>query len=179
MLTTIFAFFTTKPYTLSWFIWSTAGIDCCGCWGFLEWCCWSLWHCKSTWPFLCGLFFALLVGCWIAFLVFRVQVFFKEFKPRVVKLLLDFIDNDVNFSFEGYDPKGMIPAERFFESQIFGPADEYLGEDLIKGQVRKRLLKLVNYGCGSLVRCATASTACFKAFFWWRISSVGIFMVAF
>ena len=77
------------------------------------------------------------VGCWIAYLVFRVQVFFKEFKPRIVELLLDFIDNDVNFTFEGYNPKGSIPASSFLESRIFTTADDYSGEDLIRGQVRE------------------------------------------
>lgn len=87
--------------------------------------------------FVVTLLLLLLVGCWVAYLLFRVQVFFKEFKPRIVTLLLDFIDNDVNFSFEGYHPKQMIPASRFFESQIFTHADEYIGEDLIRGQVRE------------------------------------------
>lgn len=87
--------------------------------------------------FVVTLFLFLLVGCWIAYLVFRVQVFYKEFKPRVVTLLLDFIDNDVNFSFEEYKPKGFIPAKRFFESRIFTRADDYVGEDLIRGQVRE------------------------------------------
>lgn len=77
------------------------------------------------------------VGCWMAYLVFRVQVFFKEFKPRVIELLLDFIDNDVNFTFQGYDPKGSIEPDQFLESRIFTTADDYVGEDLIRGQVRE------------------------------------------
>ncbi|MFN0035635.1 MAG: DUF3137 domain-containing protein [Saprospiraceae bacterium] len=77
------------------------------------------------------------VGVWMSYLAFRVQVFFKEFKPRVVTLLLDFIDNDVNFSFDGYEPKGFIPAETFLESRIFTACDDYAGEDLIRGQVRE------------------------------------------
>lgn len=77
------------------------------------------------------------VGLWITYLAFRVQVFFKEFKPRVVALLLDFIDNDVNFKFDGYEPKGFIPPEKFLESRIFTSCDDYFGEDLIRGQVRE------------------------------------------
>ena len=77
------------------------------------------------------------VGLWIAYLAFRVQVFFKVFKPRVVTLLLDFIDNDVNFSFDGYEPKGFIPPDKFLESRIFTTCDDYFGEDLIRGQVRE------------------------------------------
>lgn len=77
------------------------------------------------------------VGIWIAYLGFRVHVFYQEFKPRIVTLLLDFIDNDVNFKFDGYDPKGFIPRSTFLESRIFTRCDEYYGEDLIRGQVRE------------------------------------------
>lgn len=77
------------------------------------------------------------VGLWISYLVFRIQVFYKEFKPRVVELLMDFIDNDVNFSFESYQPKGFITPKRFLESRIFTSIDDYAGEDLISGQVRE------------------------------------------
>ncbi len=77
------------------------------------------------------------VALWISYLVFRVRVFFQEFKPRVVGLLLDFIDNDVNFSFEGYHPKGFISKKNFLESRIFTTADDFEGEDLIRGQVRE------------------------------------------
>ena len=77
------------------------------------------------------------VGCWVAYLAYRVRVFFQEFKPRVVGLLMDFIDNDVNFRFEGYEPKGFIPPERFLESKIFTVATDYAGEDLLRGQVRE------------------------------------------
>lgn len=77
------------------------------------------------------------VGLWITYLFFRVQVFVKEFKPRIVTLLLDFIDNDVNFKFDGYEPKGFLPPEKFLESRIFTGTDDYSGEDLIRGQVRE------------------------------------------
>ena len=77
------------------------------------------------------------VGLWITYLGFRVQVFYKEFKPRLVTLLLDFIDNDVNFTFDGYEQKGFIPPGKFLESRIFTSTDDYVGEDLIRGQVRE------------------------------------------
>ncbi len=77
------------------------------------------------------------VAIWVSYLGFRIRVFFKEFKPRIVGLLLDFIDNDVNFTFEGYKPEGFIAKKDFFESRIFTTADDYAGEDLIRGQVRE------------------------------------------
>lgn len=82
------------------------------------------------------------VALWISYLVFRVQVFYQEFKPRIVGLILDFIDNDVNFSFTGYNPKGSISKKQFLESRIFTSADDYVGEDLIRGQVRETPFEL-------------------------------------
>ncbi len=77
------------------------------------------------------------VGCWVAYMAYRIRVFYEEFKPRVVGLLMDFIDNDVNFRFDDYEPNGSIPVERFLESKIFTVATDYHGEDLIRGQVRE------------------------------------------
>ncbi|MCC6463451.1 MAG: DUF3137 domain-containing protein [Saprospiraceae bacterium] len=77
------------------------------------------------------------VGLWITYLVFRVQVYFREFKPRVVGLVLDFIDNDINYGSFRYDPKGGIDPRKFLRSKIFTRADEYQAEDLITGQVRE------------------------------------------
>lgn len=77
------------------------------------------------------------VGLWITYLGFKVQVFLGEFKPRLVTLLLDFLDNDVNITFNGYDHKSFLPPQKFLESRIFTQADDYSGEDLIRGQVRE------------------------------------------
>lgn len=82
------------------------------------------------------------VALWISYLIFRVQVFYQEFKPRIVGLILDFIDNDVNFSFKDYKPKGFISKKDFLESRIFTTADDYAGEDLIRGQVRETPFEL-------------------------------------
>jgi len=87
--------------------------------------------------FLITLLLLIPVGVWMAYLVFRVKVYFAEFKPRVVESLLDFIDNDVNYSFEGYQPKGLIAKKQFLDSKIFTTAHDYAGEDLIRGQVRE------------------------------------------
>lgn len=96
--------------------------------------------------YLNELFFTLLlilpVGVWIAYVAFRIRVFYQEFKPRIINLLLDFIDNDVNFRFAGYFPKGKIPFINFLQSRIFFAADEYHAEDLIRGQVRETPFEL-------------------------------------
>lgn len=82
------------------------------------------------------------VGVWVAYLYFKVQVFLKEFKPRIVGLILDFIDNDVNFRFDNYDRESMISQKQFLESRIFTTAEDYGGEDYIKGQVRETPFEL-------------------------------------
>lgn len=87
--------------------------------------------------FVVTLLLLLPVGFWIAYLLFKVQGFYQEFKPRIVELLLDFIDNDVNYSELKYKHKGMIPKKKFLESRIFLKAQDYEGEDLIEGRVRE------------------------------------------
>lgn len=82
------------------------------------------------------------VGLWISYLAFRVQVYYQEFKPRIVHLILDFIDNDINSGAFSYHPKGFIEKSRFLESKIFTHADEYKGEDLIRGQIREMPFEL-------------------------------------
>lgn len=79
----------------------------------------------------------LVTGFMVANLIFRIQLYFLEFKPRIVELILDFIDNDVNYNEMKYNPKGKIEKSRFLESMIFTRADDYSGEDLITGQVRE------------------------------------------
>lgn len=82
------------------------------------------------------------VALWSAYLIFRIQVYFEEFKPRIVGLILDFIDNDLNYKDLRYKHKGFIPKKKFLSSKIFTTADDYTGEDLITGQVREMPFEL-------------------------------------
>ncbi len=80
----------------------------------------------------------LLVGVffYIGFLTYRIQRFRNTFKPNVVNLLLDFIDDGPNYGTLRYDPKGFIPRKTFRASGIFASkAPEYSGEDLITGKI--------------------------------------------
>lgn len=92
--------------------------------------------------FLVSLLLILVAGVWVAQLVFRVQTFLLEFKPRVIGLILDFIDNDINFGTFAYDAKRFIPKEKFFASKIFTRCDDYAGEDYISGQIREMPFEL-------------------------------------
>ncbi len=93
--------------------------------------------------------FALYVGLWVislalmiplglylAFLLYRVRRFVLTFKPRVMNLLLDFIDDGPNRGTLTYEAKGRLAREAFFESRLFEtPAEYYEGEDYIRGKV--------------------------------------------
>jgi Protein of unknown function (DUF3137) len=87
--------------------------------------------------FVVTLLLLIPVGIGIAQIIFAIQTYLLEFKPRIVSLVLDYIDNGINYHNLQYDPKGMIPEEVFLESGIFAAADDYAGEDLIQGQVRE------------------------------------------
>ncbi len=66
----------------------------------------------------------------------QIQKFRAKFKPRVVELILDFIDNDLLFGDLRYDAKGKISSDKFFRSNIFGAKPAvYQGEDYIEGRI--------------------------------------------
>lgn len=79
---------------------------------------------------------AIPVIFYLGFLSFRTRTFIKTFKPRIVKLVLDFISESPNIGTLDYSPEGCLPQELFFQSMLFsGNAPVYLGEDLIYGKV--------------------------------------------
>ncbi len=73
---------------------------------------------------------------YIAVVANRIRRFTAEFKPKVVRLVLDFIDDGPLFGDFRYDAKRKIPMEKFLRSQLFitRPAI-YEGEDYIEGRV--------------------------------------------
>ena len=85
---------------------------------------------------LLSLFLILPITFYVFYLAYRVQQFRQEFKPRIVGLILDYMNEQLNFSDLSYDPKAMIPKLLFQQSGIFKTkADYYKGEDFIKGMV--------------------------------------------
>ncbi len=86
--------------------------------------------------FVLSLFLMLILGVYISFVIFRMRKFIREFKPHVVKLILDFIDDQPLFGELEYKAKGKIPLQRFMRSGIFNivPA-VYEGEDYITGRI--------------------------------------------
>lgn len=79
------------------------------------------------------------LGLFLFYVAYRIQRFRNTFKPNIINLVLDFIDDganyDVNYPLK-YNPKGFIEKQRFLGSQIFAtPAESYHGEDFITGKV--------------------------------------------
>ncbi len=85
------------------------------------------------------LLLAIPITLYISYILYRIRRFRLTFKPNVVRLILDFIDDGMNFDPAHplkYDPKRKIEKSRFFKSQIFATsAHIYEGEDFISGRV--------------------------------------------
>lgn len=82
------------------------------------------------------LFMSIPVAFYIIYLVYKAQQFRRTFKPQVVNLILDFIDDLPNYGQLTYDPVRLIPKSQFLESSIFRTSGQYyIGEDFISGTV--------------------------------------------
>jgi hypothetical protein len=76
------------------------------------------------------------VFVYMSYVVFRIREFIRTFKPQVMNLVLDFIDDGPNRGELKYDAAGKLPRERFLASRIFvSRAPFYHAEDYITGQV--------------------------------------------
>ena len=89
------------------------------------------------------LFFLIFIGFYITFLLYRIRQFVVTFKPNIVNLILDFIDDEVNFGKLTYEPKQKISKTDFNASLLFTTdAPYYKGEDFIKGSYRELTFEL-------------------------------------
>ncbi len=85
---------------------------------------------------LLSLFLILPITFYIFYLGYRIQRFRQEFKPRIVGLILEFMNEQLNFTDLSYDARGKIPKLLFQQSNIFHTTGSYYqGEDFIKGMV--------------------------------------------
>jgi hypothetical protein len=87
--------------------------------------------------FLLTLLLSLPVGVYIFYLASRIRKFVLTFKPRIVNLILRFMNEQlVNYRELNYDSKKFIDKERFLNSGIFSTkAEFYKGEDYITGKI--------------------------------------------
>lgn len=83
-----------------------------------------------------SLFLFIPFGLYISYILYRIQRFRSTFKPQVVNLILDFIDDSLNFGTLHYDSERFIDKKRFQESLLFATvATAYNGEDFISGKI--------------------------------------------
>ena len=69
---------------------------------------------------------------YITYIYNELDTFKNTFKPRVITLLLDFIDNDVTFNIPlKYMENASVSSETFKASRLFNTvAPDYIGEEL-------------------------------------------------
>lgn len=87
--------------------------------------------------FFLTLLLALPIGVYVFFLGSRIRKFVMKFKPRIVNLILHFMNELLpNYHELKYDSKKFIPKNRFLQSGIFvTKANFYKGEDYITGKI--------------------------------------------
>lgn len=79
---------------------------------------------------------AIPIVVYIAWLIYQAQKFRQNFKPRIVRLLLDFIDDSSSYGTLSYAAKDFLPKSLFLSAGIFETkAQVYEGEDYIKGSI--------------------------------------------
>jgi hypothetical protein len=73
---------------------------------------------------------------YVGSLYYRIEKFRQAFKPAIINLLLEFLNDAPNYRSLTYDPKHAIHQDRFERSGLFRPMpDSYHAEDYIKGLV--------------------------------------------
>lgn len=117
-------------------------------------------------PLFAHLLLISILGFYIAYLGYRIQVFRNSFKPNVVRLLLDFMDDGPNFGNLKYDPKAFIPKNEFLASGIFASkVPEYSGEDMISGKIGELDFKLCEINAREFSRVRNRLNYVFKGVF--------------
>ncbi len=79
---------------------------------------------------------AMPVIFYVGSLYFRIEKFRQAYKPAIMQLLMEFLNDSPNFRSLSYDPKRAINQDRFERSGLFRPMpDTYRAEDYIQGLV--------------------------------------------
>lgn len=113
-----------------------------------------------------SLLLSLPIGIYISYLGYRIRRFTRIFKPQVVNLILDFIDDSVNYGALQYDAKGGLSKDRFLESLLFGTnADLYEAEDYIKGSIGSIAFELCELNVREFSRVRSRLNYVFKGIF--------------
>ncbi len=86
--------------------------------------------------FFITLFLLIPIGFYISYLLYRIRKFKTEWKPKVVNLIIDFIDDKLSYGEMSYDAKGFVAKQKFVASGLFAKTGKfYKGEDKIAGKI--------------------------------------------
>ncbi|MEM1319974.1 MAG: DUF3137 domain-containing protein [Bacteroidota bacterium] len=103
---------------------------------------------------------------YLLYLSYRIQRFRSTFKPNVINLILDFIDDGPNYGTLYYDAKRSIPKSQFRASRIFeSSADQYKGEDHISGRIGELKFELCELDVKEFSRVRNRLNYVFKGVF--------------
>lgn len=112
------------------------------------------------------LFFLVFIVFYISYILYRIRQFIITFKPNIVNLVLDFIDDEINYGKMTYEPKKMIPKSTFLSSLIFATAAPiYKGEDFIRGSYREMTFELCELNVREYSKVRNRSNYIFKGVF--------------
>ena len=76
------------------------------------------------------------IAIFMGYLVVRVRKFIQTFKPNTINLILDFIDDGLNYGTLSYQAEKSIPKDVFLSSHLFSTKKPvYRGEDFIQGKI--------------------------------------------
>lgn len=90
-----------------------------------------------------NLLLILFIGLWLWFLNERRKKFVINFKPRVMALIMNFMNEQPNYSHLAYSPTRIIGKGDFLGSGLFpSNAEFYRGEDYISGKVGEMIFRM-------------------------------------
>ena len=102
----------------------------------------------------------------IGYLIYRVRRFILTFKPNVMELILDFIDDGLNFGTLKYEAKRSISKKDFLLSHLFHTkANHYQGEDFIAGKVGEMEFEMCELDVQETTPVATGLIPVFRGVF--------------
>ncbi len=116
--------------------------------------------------FILTLFLCIPIALYMIYLYRQIRKFQMTFKPNVVRLILDFIDNDVNFGTLYYDEGKAVDFREFQYSEIFSEdVIEYKGEDHISGVIGELAFELCELEAKAFSRVRTKVDTVFRGIF--------------
>lgn len=120
--------------------------------------------------FFIALLLSLPIGFYIAYLAWRIRQFKLTFKPHIMNLVLDFMNDSLNYQELRYDPKAKISKDLFLSSGIFATsAPYYEGEDYISGKVGEMDFALCEISVREISQVSNKLNTVFKGVFLYAI----------